>query len=1235
MIKSRTITKYSLISFLFLCAIVISVNSANGKNDSKISVLPKANWEIFNLYPVDGPNRWRNNHNHIMVKSVPEAKYGKFSTQVTFGVGANYIVKRQAFTSSALPSDSAELWMKNKPAVFSFFAKADHDIEMCFSVVLFIKESAKKAVPEQMFKTRMIPYNYRFKIKSGDWQQVVIPISKLGGKFGKFSLDMAKNGKMRLDFSRTVKGDMEETNVWIDQLRVVPLTMAKDAPVVFTEKTYNLFRKDEKKEVFWEISDNASVRPKKAELYVTGFANPSDIILKTSIVFNGAHSKQSITIPSNKMERFGPYDVYIDFIYPNGKRLRQKIQLGIIPKVKPDSSHVLCDQGDQGFMPVNITGQAMVRKFLYWCYAEPYKGEMDITYLKYIDEFVDFHHSHNTPVLLCVHGTPPWAIANEKKRKSVKPGKRSPLPPVTQAYLDFLGFIIDRYKGKIAGIEIWNEVNAPNYFNGTAEQYVNLLKPAYKFIKGKDKNIIVTGPCPTGDPIPFLQKFFALGGHKYLDVVSTHNYTSQTGPCAAGLEERLKYISGLLKKHGHKPHWDTEFGFFITPRYKRFPMTEERIDFLARIEPKKGSRKGMDEYFRNMSVDVCFNWSRSALTESQAANALVRQVAIGLANGLEKMFYFNCFAFAYCKDKDEMLPIGFAMFNVRNQFSGCVPVRRVDLGTNDQLLYEYKRKDGYLYLIWSVADSNVVGAKATSGLREIDIFGNEKTLVSQNGISLLKCDSNTRYIVSPEKVEFLPNPMTVKTDHIILGDSPANLSITCSNPFEAKSKGKLLIKANGKDVSTIPVVLSARESKETSATIAPSFLPLNVNSAITVTLDIQGVRFSATAHTQRINPKVVQGVAVQNDHPDLSDVGAMKIDSDRQWTEGRPSKFQSTHEDNCWRGKEDLSAVVRCGSDGKFLFFEVDVKDDEIVTDIAGPAWAKDSVEIYLDLRPPKMWKENRYSLGVFQIIIPAMKKSHSGELSVWAGKAYRDVFGAYEVKKIGNGYKVKCKVRIDKELTGNREIGQDLIFGLEIGVNDFDQADSKRTQHKLFASTESHLKPLGFGRFVLGKNKVQTVQASKNNLLKSEEDANFWRPWRLKVASKETNDKVQGECSILLERQAKDGKTKLSIGKIKCNEGDRYLLSAWAKGEGLSKSAEKVVNKHQDGARLQIHFMNGEKHGKNIWIELSDITDKWEKRELLIRVEKGVTDFIVIAILYDNITGKLFVDDITVEKLN
>jgi LysM repeat protein len=144
-----------------------------------------------------------------------------------------------------------------------------------------------------------------------------------------------------------------------------------------------------------------------------------------------------------------------------------------------------------------------------------------------IDEMVDAMTATNLKILLTVDSAPAWARDSDQENGP---------PKDYQTYANFVGQLAQRYKGRVAAYEIWNEQNLRREWNTpkgiSAASYVELLRLAFAAIKTADSSAIVVtgGLSPTGfndgvnaiDDRVYLRQMFAAGAGDYADAIGAH-----------------------------------------------------------------------------------------------------------------------------------------------------------------------------------------------------------------------------------------------------------------------------------------------------------------------------------------------------------------------------------------------------------------------------------------------------------------------------------------------------------------------------------------------------------------------------------------------------------------------------------------------------------------------------------------------------------------------------------------
>ena len=107
-------------------------------------------------------------------------------------------------------------------------------------------------------------------------------------------------------------------------------------------------------------------------------------------------------------------------------------------------------------------------------------------------------------------------------------------PADMQDFGDFCGAVAERYKGRIAAYQVWNEPNLSREWGDrmpNPTEYVAMLKACYEAIKGADPAAIVVsaGLAPTGTDseqatpdTKFLQQMYDAGAADYFDVLGAN-----------------------------------------------------------------------------------------------------------------------------------------------------------------------------------------------------------------------------------------------------------------------------------------------------------------------------------------------------------------------------------------------------------------------------------------------------------------------------------------------------------------------------------------------------------------------------------------------------------------------------------------------------------------------------------------------------------------------------------------
>ncbi|MHB8645039.1 MAG: cellulase family glycosylhydrolase [Thermomicrobiales bacterium] len=180
---------------------------------------------------------------------------------------------------------------------------------------------------------------------------------------------------------------------------------------------------------------------------------------------------------------------------------------------------------DKVYANVQGAGFNWVRQQVIWAAMEPRKGSYGNDTTAQLDQFVSGANAKGLKILLSVVKSPDWV------------GTKGGLPTKTQDFTDFMGFLTQRYKGKVQAYEIWNEENYAVETGGTVNvaAYPPVLKAGFQAVKKSDPKAVVVfgGMTPTGvnnpsialNEVEYLRQIYALNGgeiKQYYDVLGAH-----------------------------------------------------------------------------------------------------------------------------------------------------------------------------------------------------------------------------------------------------------------------------------------------------------------------------------------------------------------------------------------------------------------------------------------------------------------------------------------------------------------------------------------------------------------------------------------------------------------------------------------------------------------------------------------------------------------------------------------
>ncbi len=248
---------------------------------------------------------------------------------------------------------------------------------------------------------------------------------------------------------------------------------------------------------------------------------------------------------------------------------------------------------------VREMGTTTIVEFLPWAYVET---TPNVYNWDHPDRILKHAQNQGLTVIARLGLVPPWANADTTDQVATL----NLLPEEHfSTFARFVGAFVDRYRGQVEHIIIWNEPNLNcEWGNRPADPiaYTELLRQAYIAAKAANPNIIVmngalapTRAAPGGadggwDDLDFLRQMYAGGAAQYFDALAVHNYPFNQPPQAAPANDalnfrRLELMREIMADYGddHKPVYITETGWNDHPRFQYGVTPNQRIEYTLAL----------------------------------------------------------------------------------------------------------------------------------------------------------------------------------------------------------------------------------------------------------------------------------------------------------------------------------------------------------------------------------------------------------------------------------------------------------------------------------------------------------------------------------------------------------------------------------------------------------------------------------------------------------------------------
>ena len=340
--------------------------------------------------------------------------------------------------------------------------------------------------------------------------------------------------------------------------------------------------------------------------------------------------------------------------------------------------------------------------------------------------------------------------------------------PDSQVYLDRFGRYC--YEAALASkdyaqyYEVWNEYNMDgSQFNrdrGMPSDYVNLLKQAYENVHKASPDAVVYGVGAayvtsgyTYTTYEWIEEVFKAGGGDYMDALSFHIYTAERSPEDADKKAIVQNVKNIMAKYGYGDMKVvlTETGYASQEKHNTYTCGEESYEKPEEL--RQAVYELRDYAMLYNSVDKLFFYDAvedKHLNEYEHTLGHVR---------MDETFYKpetnNTEVLYEVEIPYEAKPVFLAMSNWNALLSGSV-LREENLSDG---VYDYlfvNKSDEKIHMLWTKDEA--INREIDFGCNNItlyDMYGNSKSIQSENGIYNLKLSGKPVYVKESEIMNVL------------------------------------------------------------------------------------------------------------------------------------------------------------------------------------------------------------------------------------------------------------------------------------------------------------------------------------------------------------------------------------------------------------------------------------------------------------------------------------------------
>lgn len=229
---------------------------------------------------------------------------------------------------------------------------------------------------------------------------------------------------------------------------------------------------------------------------------------------------------------------------------------------------------------IAASGVGWIKQQFLWSDIEPQRGShWDQKYQqnawKKYDDIVALAERYGVRIIARLDHTPAWA----------RPPETTPGTPPSDPndYANFVAEFVQRYRGRVQFIQLWNEPNLSVEWGGQIDPdgYFQMLRTAYTRAKEVDPNVVIlSAPMAMTNEhsdraIPefeYWQRLYDLGAGAYFDIMTASAYGLDQPPAnppdpSIINVRRVELLRNLMEKNGDggKAVWLNEYGWDAAP----------------------------------------------------------------------------------------------------------------------------------------------------------------------------------------------------------------------------------------------------------------------------------------------------------------------------------------------------------------------------------------------------------------------------------------------------------------------------------------------------------------------------------------------------------------------------------------------------------------------------------------------------------------------------------------------